>query len=276
MSEGKVSDSMDKFIMLTSEGHKTSPLTFSSLAGISSGPVAFLGFNFLIYLSTWSSVTGLKLKFGKTLSFIHADDNTLSFHDKDKWRVKSQLETAADIGIKWFKENDMKANPGKFQAMVLSSGNSQQMENDFCFEIEGANIYPEKAVKLLGIFIDNKLKFHEHISHICKQAAKQLSVLRRFSRVLNEREKLLIFNVFLLSNFNYCPLVWHLCGLADTCKMEKIQERAHFSSTMTHCSPMLSYCNVLKTFLILKSTKKDLFGGSQSSQAPKPKPIFSK
>ena len=87
----------------------------------------------------------------------------------------------------------MKVNPGKFQAIVLSSGSSQQIENDFCFEIEGANIYPEKSVKLLGIFIDNKLKFHEHISHICKQASKQLSVLRRFSRVLNEKDKFLFF-----------------------------------------------------------------------------------
>ena len=156
----------------------------------------------------------------------YADDNTLSFHDKDIWRVKSHLETAANIGIKWFEENDMKANPEKFQAMVLSSGNSQPIGNYFYFEIEGANIYPEKSVKLLGIFIDNKLKFHDQVSHICKQAAKQLSVLRRFSRVLNEREKLLIFNVFLLSNFNYCPLVWHLCGPTDTSKMEKIQERA--------------------------------------------------
>ena len=72
----------------------------------------------------------------------------------------------------------------------------------------------------------DKLKFNEHITHICKQAAKQVSVLRRFSKILTEKEKLLIFNAFILSNFNYCPLVWHLCGKSDTAKMEKIQERA--------------------------------------------------
>jgi hypothetical protein len=29
-----------------------------------------------------------------------------------------------------------------------------------------------------------------------------------------------------MSNFNYCPLVWHFCGETNTKKIEKIQERA--------------------------------------------------
>ena len=31
---------------------------------------------------------------------------------------------------------------------------------------------------------------------------------------------------FILSNFNYCPLIWHFCGESNTKKLEKIQERA--------------------------------------------------
>ena len=30
----------------------------------------------------------------------------------------------------------------------------------------------------------------------------------------------------ILSNFNYCPLVWHFCGEENTKKLEKNQERA--------------------------------------------------
>ena len=29
-----------------------------------------------------------------------------------------------------------------------------------------------------------------------------------------------------MSNFNYCPLVWHFCGEVNTKKVENIQERA--------------------------------------------------
>ena len=39
-------------------------------------------------------------------------------------------------------------------------------------------------------------------------------------------EKTILMKSFILSNFNYCPLVWHFCSKRDTDKMEKIQKRA--------------------------------------------------
>ena len=162
---------------------------------------------------------------GKCDLYNYADDNTLSVHDHDLRSLKTTLETAAQIGIKWFHDSDMKVNPDKFQAMLLTSSTQCHPDN-YCFEIEGVKLKPEKSVKLLGVYIDDKLKFHDHITHICKQAAKQISVLRRFSTILSQKEKMQIFNAFILSNFNYCPLVWHLCGQTDTNKMERIQERA--------------------------------------------------
>ena len=35
-----------------------------------------------------------------------------------------------------------------------------------------------------------------------------------------------IFRAFIISHFNYCPLVWHFCGATNTKKLERIQFRA--------------------------------------------------
>ena len=35
-----------------------------------------------------------------------------------------------------------------------------------------------------------------------------------------------IYNYFIVSNFNYCPLAWHFCSTSSTNKLENIQERA--------------------------------------------------
>ena len=40
------------------------------------------------------------------------------------------------------------------------------------------------------------------------------------------KEKEVLVNSFVLSNFNYCPLVWHFCSSKSLKKIEKIQERA--------------------------------------------------
>ena len=61
---------------------------------------------------------------------------------------------------------------------------------------------------------------------MCKKAARQLAVLKRIGHLLTIKGKLAIFNSFIESNFNYCPLIWHFCSQTNTKKIEKIQERA--------------------------------------------------
>ena len=39
------------------------------------------------------------------------------------------------------------------------------------------------------------------------------------------QEMKMLLDSFIFSNFNYCPLVWHLCSTALSQKIKKIQER---------------------------------------------------
>ena len=38
--------------------------------------------------------------------------------------------------------------------------------------------------------------------------------------------RLMIYHTFILSIFNYCPIIWHFCSKNNTAKMGKIQERS--------------------------------------------------
>ena len=152
----------------------------------------------------------------------YADDNTLSRHGENLEIVKCLLEEATVSTLNWFSDNQMQANVTKFQAMILGANSS----NGNCiFEVSGAEISPSSSVKLLGVEIDDKLSFCNHISNICSKASRQINALARLSRLLDVKTKLLIFNSFIVSNFNYCPLVWHHCSKESAKRMEKIQER---------------------------------------------------
>ena len=60
----------------------------------------------------------------------------------------------------------MLANPGKFEFMILSKNTvSKSIVTD------SKTIELSKSVKLLGLTIDNKLKFGIHINNICKVAS---------------------------------------------------------------------------------------------------------
>ena len=63
-------------------------------------------------------------------------------------------------------------------------------------------------VMLLGITINNELKFDDHIIKICRKANSRLSTLSRFARDLSMKQKKLLFMSFIEAQFKYCPLTW--------------------------------------------------------------------
>ena len=90
--------------------------------------------------------------------------------------------------------------------------------------IGNKEIKTTNSIKLLGINIDDQLKFNEHISILCSKAAVQLNALSRLQKYMKKSEKGAIINSFILSNFNYCPLVWHFSSCESIRKIEKIQK----------------------------------------------------
>ena len=49
---------------------------------------------------------------------------------------------------------------------------------------------------------------------------------------------MIIYNSFILSNFNYCPIVWHFCTKRSSAKIEKLQERGLRFVTEDYTSPI--------------------------------------
>ena len=157
------------------------------------------------------------------LLYNYADDNSLKKSAYTIEQVLRGLSNDISITITWFGDNGMQANPTKFQFQVYSSNDIGPISITID---ENTTLQSEQAVKVLGVTIDSKLRFTEHVSNCCKKAARQLNALARISRHLNPLSKKIIYNSFVLSNFNYCPLVWHFCGKVNNGKLEKIQERA--------------------------------------------------
>ena len=154
--------------------------------------------------------------------FNYADDNTLGCEGKDVPELQTKLEKASSMMLNWFDENGMQANPEKFQFIVFDRKENGQHN----IHVNGIEIKSQQMVKLLGVHIDSKLTFNYHISQLCMKAGRKISVMSRLCTVLDCKTKLLLFNSFIISQFNFCPLVWQHCKRCDMIKIEKIQFRA--------------------------------------------------
>ena len=66
----------------------------------------------------------------------------------------------------------MLVNPTKHQAIII--GNTDHV---FAFPVQ-------KSINLLGITVDDRLCFDEHVSNICKKITNQFNIIRRFRKLI--------------------------------------------------------------------------------------------
>ena len=159
------------------------------------------------------------LKHSQVCNF--ADDSSIYVCGSDIENVIESLNQDIAISLKWFKDNFMVANPAKFQVIFPGSDNSQ-----LGLVIDNNLIASSNCVKLLGVSIDSKLTFTPHITDMCTKVNLKTKALLRIRNYLNIDQAKLLCNSFILSYFNYCPLVWMFCNKTNNKLIHKTYIRS--------------------------------------------------
>ena len=130
-------------------------------------------------------------------------------------------------------------------------------------------IYLTDKVELLGIIIDNKLSFSNHISRLCKYANNKLYAIIRMRKYLSTSQTKLLVNSYVLSYFAYCPLLWMFCYKKEMSLINRTHKRAlrtiynNFNLELDELLLMDNSCNIhtkhLRTLMveIYKTLNKD-------------------
>ena len=169
----------------------------------------------------------------------YADDNSLYVIANNPDSIKIPLIKNFKQITKWFYENYMILNPGKCHYMFL--GKKGESDNNQLI-LENVTLSASPSETLLGIIIDKKLTFDNHVTMLCKKTSQKLNALARLAKFMSFPQKKLLFNPFIKSQFNYCPLIWMFCSRTQNSKINSIHERALRIIYKNHTS---SYCELL-------------------------------
>ena len=150
-----------------------------------------------------------------------ADDTNPYVSDLCLKTVMEKLEEDSEIAITWFECNYMKLNTDKCHLLV--SGHKFE---EMWLKVGKDHIWESKEVKLLGLTIDNELKFEKHVSSLCLKANRKLSALSRMGKFLSFAKKRILYKSFVESQFKYCPLIWMFHSRTCNTKINRLHERA--------------------------------------------------
>ena len=131
----------------------------------------------------------------------YADDTTSYICNNNLDLVIAKLEEDSSLLIKWINNNHMKGNPDKFHILLTCN------DETLSVNVGDNKILNRGSEKLLGITIDSKLYFDDHVISLCKKASQKLHALARVAQYMNIPKRRAIIKAFINSQFGYCPLV---------------------------------------------------------------------
>ena len=192
--------------------------TFSSwsdlLTGIPQGsvlgPLLFnIYLNDLFWTQKYSEVCNL------------ADDTTYYSSDLELKELIRKLEHDSALALEWFDCNYMKLNTDKCHLLVAGQ------KNEHIFAKIGKDLlWESKTECLLGVTIDNQLRFKEHISKLCKVANNKVTALIRYCNILNFEKRRSLMKAFIESQFSFSPLTWMFHDRKINNMINRVHERA--------------------------------------------------
>ena len=131
----------------------------------------------------------------------YTDNNTPYSVRKSQCDLETKFQKAPVKLFKWFLENGLKANQEKCH--FLSS-----LDINRKFPLPACILENSNPQKLLGVTIDRKLNFNEHVTNLCDRASKKIQALARIFPYIPQTQKQLLMNAYFMSQFGCCPLVW--------------------------------------------------------------------
>ena len=131
----------------------------------------------------------------------YADDNTRYIFSSEIDVASKKLKSYTIKIFEWFCNNRLKSNAGKCN--LLRSPTSPVE-----FQSENTIISSVNRVKLLGLYINDRLNFVNHGSKICKKARKKLRALSRVSEYMNINKRRMPMKAwFIILEFSYFSMV---------------------------------------------------------------------
>ena len=157
-----------------------------------------------------------------TLVCNFADDQTIYAHGKTVDIVIEKLESDLKIVLDWLDNNSLVPNPKKFQIMFLGTRSRLKL----CLDINGATTISTSLITLLGVKIDWKLQFNQHVNMLCDKANSKVGAMSRIHTKLTTDSKVLLYNSFISSQFGYCTNIWAFHGKTVEKRINSIQKRS--------------------------------------------------
>ena len=196
---------------------------------------------FILYINDFPKISS------KFTSLLYADDTAILFEARSAAELQNNLNKELPKVCKWLRANKLSLNTSKTFYQIY---NNSKLTVDINVVLNGVEIDCAETVRYLGVFIDNKLTWESHITHISSIISRNIGIINRSRFFLTLRHRYLLYNALVLPYLNYCCLVWGNATQTHITKLQTLQKKMirilDNQPRLAHTNPIHSKLKILK------------------------------
>src|SRR2546425_11866718 len=95
-----------------------------------------------------------------------------------------------------------------FPELVFSVSSSSSK-----ISIDGININLVDEVKFLGLYLDSRLSWKQHVSSVSLTVSRNIGIISKLRRILPCTAMLTLYNTLILPHLMFCIIIWGNAGV---------------------------------------------------------------
>ena len=182
-------------------------------------------------------------------SVIYADDTTIFASSSIPGNIEYALNEDMKNVCKWFRANRLKLNVDKTQLLVIYPNKMRDRFDNINIFVQGRHVQRESHIKVLGVHLEENLKWAKHIQIMLRNVKYQYRAYSRSIKYFDKDTRLLMYNSAIASRLNYADSIWSDCTLRDRGSLQTVQNmairRMVNARPLESCKPILANLGML-------------------------------
>ena len=164
---------------------------------------------------------------GNASASMFADDTNITATGQTVQELQTNLNNNLEKVHHWLLANKLTLSYNKTEYMIIGSRQKiLNIQEEPLISIGNETIKKISKCKTLGVIIDDKLLWKDHINEISAKVSKGLGIMRRIKTFVTQSVMQSIYNSLILPYFDYCNMVWENTAKYNLQKVQKMQNRA--------------------------------------------------
>jgi hypothetical protein len=183
---------------------------------------------------------------------LFADDSSLFYSSNDRNKLEKIINKDLDKISKWLISNKLSLNVSKSNFIIFGKSKNISLS----ISLNGVSLLQKDCVKYLGIYLDSKLSWKNHIDHVKKKLSSSISVIYNLRSFVTPVILKQIYYSFIYSNILYGIEVWGAANKTSLLGVSKLMNKSiralSFKRKCDNVKPLYDNNNFLSLNNIIK------------------------